>query len=140
MYNIDNAKNNLEELSAFIRSQNRLPKKQRDYAKIQEVKARMKAIQSDMSAGVVTTAPAKKTMSKDEFSERFKDTFNVPEPVGIMKIETLEQLDLAWPNIKGKSISIDCSPDIQQEIVRRIKSEMSINIKVDGFKDVKLGR
>jgi hypothetical protein len=77
-------------------------------------------------------------MERPEFKEKFREAVGVQkEAIEQIRLDTIADLDKAWPNIKGKSIAIEAPDEVKEELMRRWRKEFP-TIKVDGYRPVKM--
>lgn len=82
--------------------------------------------------------PKPAIMEKPEFKQKFRDAVGVQqEPAAQIKLDTIEDLDQAWPNIKGKNILVKAPKEVKDELMRRWRKEFN-TIKVDGYRPLKM--
>jgi hypothetical protein len=127
----------IRERRQFIRDQKKLPKDQRNQQAIDDAKARIDRMKSWIKGKELKEEKVVRTISKEEFKEQFKKTFELPEADQVMKINNLDELKEAWPHIRGKNIQIDAPADVRAEIMRLYRKEFG-NINIPGYKPVKL--
>jgi hypothetical protein len=82
--------------------------------------------------------PATEVLQKHEFKKEFRDALGIPqEPAAQIKLDSIEDLEKAWPNIKGKNILVEAPKEVKDELMRRWRKEFN-TIKVDGYRPLKM--
>ena len=117
----------------ILKAQHSLPKLERNQREIDNAKIRIRIIRKwlgDKEEVVAVTAPV---IKKSEFIDQFKKEFEILEPDSMIKINNITELDVAWPNIAGKNVTVEAPPEVKAEIVRRIRL-LRKQQKVNGFR------
>jgi hypothetical protein len=130
---IDLLKKALKRARRHIAEHQKIPKDQRNESYMNDLKTRETTLLSWLNPDQKTT------MTRSEFKETFRKALEIDEPQTVMEINNMEELEEAWPNIRGKSINIKAPDEIKQEIMRRWRKEFG-HIKVKGFRDIKTRR
>lgn len=141
-YDCDFIKRKIKEKNDFIRSQMQLRKSERDQRAIDNAKAAI-ARMNDWLKGeplpghTVVETNSSRPLDREEFKQGFKEAFGLQEPEATMKIDTIEDLKKAWPNIKGKNIQIEAPAEVKKELMRLYREEFG-HIHQKGFRPIQL--
>jgi len=128
----------LRELKDIIKAEHAKQKDDRDDKAIADAKMRIANINEWLAQPKQRTG-SNKVQPKSEFRKRFMETFKSPEsePEAVMKIDTIEELRNAWPNIKGKNIRIEGPVEVRKELIQLTKKEVKVALKgthIKGFR------
>ena len=117
----------MAKLSAIIKSEHRLPKANRNPTVMADAARRIAKIKEWLD-GSTDEQVQTKIVSKAEFRDGFRKEFNVPEPEEVMIINTIAELETAWPQIRGKNIQLKLRED-RPELVTRLKELVKEHMK-----------
>lgn len=120
----------------IIKAQEKLPKSQRDHAAISEAKKRLAKFNEWLKGEKKVVA--KKIVTKKEFVEEFKKTFDITEGVkSQITIDDVASLRAVWPTIRAKAqrgeLEIQAPKSVKHALKEMIKQELSRQ-KIDGFR------
>lgn len=133
---IDFLKARAKKYKDILKEQQRLPKPKRDLAAIEDAKKRL--AQFDTWLNGEKKVDPKKLITKKEFIEGFKKTFNIdPEATETITIDDIASLRAVWPVIRIKALrgklEVKAPKKVIHELKRIIKDEVSRQ-KTDGFR------
>ncbi|MEJ7644307.1 MAG: hypothetical protein WKF87_06910 [Chryseolinea sp.] len=129
-------KKRLAELSAIVREQHKLPKSERSAELQAETKTKIDKINEWFAKPVKKVSKTAAAISKREFLKRFKAELHIGEPDEVIVIDTIEQLEEAWPNIKGRNISLkinESEPSIKKRLLQ-LSAKFAQEQKRNGFR------
>jgi len=116
------------QLQVIIKEQHAMKKDKRDPRLIEDVHKRLDKIEEWLGIKKASRVPKVKIqpVSKNEFKKVLNDLLGTQDPKEVMTIDTVDELRVAWPKIRGRNIQISAPREVLAE-ARRLQRKDLIN-------------